>query len=71
MFGFDTTTLFFSMLFGIIGLGYFSYGRKQNILFMISGIALMLFPYFVEQLGWLIFVGLLLSVLPFVLKRFV
>jgi hypothetical protein len=67
----DGNILFFSMLFGIIGLGYFSYGKKHNPYFLVSGIGLMFFPYAVDTLSALIIIGLLLVVLPFVLTNFI
>ena len=37
------------MFFGAIGVGYFIYGRKQKRLVpFISGVALMVVPYFVD-----------------------
>jgi hypothetical protein len=66
----DGNYIFFSVLFSIIGMAYFSYGRKQNIYFMVFGIVLMIYPYAVEQLTSLIVVGIILTALPFILNRF-
>lgn len=66
---FDPTSLFFSLLFSIIGLAYFSYGRKNNIYFMITGVVLMVYPYFVNQNWVLIVLGVVFSALPFILER--
>jgi hypothetical protein len=45
-------SIVWSMLFGAIGVGYFIYGRKQKRLVpFISGIALMVVPYFVDSAG--------------------
>ena len=44
------SSIVWSMLFGAIGVGYFIYGRKQKRLVpFISGIALMVVPYFIES----------------------
>ena len=60
-----------SIVFGIIGMGYFSYGKKSdNNIFLISGIALMVFPYFVEGLSLNIAVGIGLIIVPFVALKF-
>ena len=69
MFNFDPTTLFLSILFSIIGIGYVSYGRKHNSYFLLSGIALLVFPYFVNQYRSLLLLGIILIVLPFILQR--
>lgn len=61
----DHNTIFFNLLFSIIGIGFFSYGRKHNPFFMLSGIALMVYTYFVSSLGWLITIGAILVILPF------
>ena len=59
-------TFVWSIVFGIIGMGYFSYGKKRdNNSFLLSGIGLMVFPYFVEGLSFNIMVGVALSLLPF------
>jgi len=65
----DANYLFFGLLFSIIGYAYFSYGRKQNLYYMLTGIALMLYPYLVSEMLWLVLVGVLLMALPFVLNR--
>jgi len=60
-----------SIVFGIIGMGYFSYGKKSdNNIFLISGIALMVFPYFVEGLSLNIVVGIGLIIVPFLALKF-
>lgn len=50
-----------SIIFGLIGLVAFNYGRK-NVLFgpMLTGLALMVFPYFVDQVWATYLVGLAL-----------
>jgi len=64
-------TFVWSIVFGIIGMGYFSFGRKQEKnIFLISGIALMLFPYFVDGLTLTITIGITLCVLPFVALKY-
>lgn len=67
----DAGYLVFSVFFSVIGLAYFSYGRRQNLYFMLSGIFLMVYPYGVSTLTWLIIVGILLMILPFLLNRFI
>jgi hypothetical protein len=54
--------LFAALIFGLIGLVAFNYGRK-NTLFgpMVIGLALMVFPYFVTQTWAVYLVGTALS----------
>jgi hypothetical protein len=62
------TSLMLSMLFGAIGVGYFMYGKKrQNAITMISGVALCVFPYFVSNAVAAVVVGIVLTVLPWLL----
>lgn len=67
----DVSSLFWSVMFGIAGIGYFSYGRKHNLYFMLSGIVLMIFPYFVTTYWPLMAWGVGFLVLPFVLSKFI
>ena len=69
MFNLDSNVIFLSLLFSIIGIGYCSYGRKNSMSFLLSGLALLLFPYFVDQLSVLILLGLFFVILPFILQR--
>lgn len=61
----NASTLWWGLLFGSIGLGFFVYGRKQRaIVPLVCGIALMVFPYFVSGTAWLIVVGVVLVAIP-------
>jgi hypothetical protein len=47
--------LFGSLIFGILGIAAFRYGKKSALIVpMILGIVLMVFPYFVPQ-TWLLY----------------
>jgi hypothetical protein len=61
---FSFANLFGLILFGAIGLGGVSFGRRSGLLSPIFfGIALMLYPYFIAQ-TWLRYaVGIMLTVL--------
>ncbi|MEJ2060412.1 MAG: hypothetical protein P8Y64_07990 [Gammaproteobacteria bacterium] len=62
----STPDLIISLLLGAIGAGYFLYGRKQsNLVSMLSGVGLMLFPMFVSNPWIMAGVGVVLLVLPF------
>ncbi|NOZ04295.1 MAG: hypothetical protein GXO92_06795 [FCB group bacterium] len=66
----ENTSLFiWGMVFGIIGLGFFTYGRKQKAAIpLLTGIALFILPYFISNVYALVIVGVLLVVLPFFVK---
>jgi hypothetical protein len=65
----ETNLLLWSILFGGIGLGFFSYGRKQRaIVPLFTGFALFAFPYFMPNLTWLIVVGSALIALPYFIR---
>ncbi len=69
--GGDSSGFMLGILFGIIGMFYFYYGKKQEDreLFYYSGIGLMVFPYIVEGKNEMIMVGILISIIPFVIKK--
>ena len=61
--------LIWGMLFGAIGLGYFVYGKRQRMgVSLVCGIGLMLFPYFVPSVTWLILIGIALMALPWFIR---
>jgi len=58
-----------AVFFGIIGSGYFMYGRKaQNWVALGSGVLLCVFPYFVDSFLWTMIIGLVLLAAPFVIS---
>ncbi len=65
----DTVWLTWSMLFGAAGLGYFVYGRRQKALVpLLCGLALMLFPYLIDNHYALPLVGAGLMALPYFVR---
>jgi hypothetical protein len=65
----NTTQLFLGVIFSSIGLGYFLYGKKQKMTVpFVSGLVLMVFPYFIESNVLLSGIGILLSVIPYFLR---
>lgn len=61
--------LWISFLISTIGLGYFIYGKKAvRYSFLIGGLVLMIYPYFVPGLPLLLLIGLVLLVVPFLLR---
>jgi hypothetical protein len=65
----NASTLWWGLLFGSIGLGFFIYGKKQRVIVpLVCGIALMAFPYFVSGTAWLIVVGVALMAIPYFVR---
>jgi len=64
-----SSLLIWGMLFGAIGLGFFTYGRRQKaVIPLITGIALFVFPYFISNVYMLVLVGALLVFLPYFVR---
>lgn len=65
----NASTLWWGLLFGSIGLGFFVYGRKQRaIVPLVCGVALMLFPYVVSGTAWLLVTGAALIAIPYFVR---
>jgi hypothetical protein len=63
------TTLLFGMIFGSIGFGYFVYGKKQQkFIPMAAGVGLCSYPYFVSNVYLMIGIGVILTVLPWLIR---
>jgi hypothetical protein len=61
-----TSLLIWGVLFGALGIGFFTYGRKQKaVVPLINGIALFVFPYFISNVYMLVIVGAVLVALPY------
>lgn len=62
----DMGLLVVGLIFSSVGFIFLSYGRKQGRLnLIVFGVALMLYPYFVESTTTSLVLGVALSVLPF------
>jgi hypothetical protein len=65
----DPSKLFIEFLFGMIGTGYFLYGkRRDDFLTLGCGLGLGLFPYFVDGLAAILIAGVLLVAIPFLFR---
>ncbi len=61
--------LLWGMLFGSLGLGYLSYGKRQKrIVPFVCGLALIVFPYFVSSLWLLLGIGVLIAAAPYFIR---
>lgn len=64
----NTAMILWGFIIGMIGTGYFIYGKKiSNFYILISGIAMMIYPYFVSNIFVSIAVGIALIIVPFYL----
>ena len=67
----DPTYLIIAFFFGMIGMGYFMYGKKQNRPGpLIAGIILMVYPYIVTDPLQMILIGIGAMALPLIIGRF-
>ena len=65
----NTSLLLWSLLFSSVGLGFFLYGKKQQApVPLFSGLALMVYPYFVSSTILLVAIGVALTVLPYFVR---
>jgi hypothetical protein len=68
--GHTRSSIIAMLIFSIIGLGYFAYGKKsRQFLMLVCGIALMGYSYFVNGTGYIVLIGIGLSALPFIVGR--
>jgi hypothetical protein len=59
-------TLAIGILTGAIGVAYFIYGKRQTKFApLLAGMALCVYPYFVDSIVWLVVIGVLLTAAPF------
>ena len=62
--------LLWGVLFGSVGLGYFIYGKKQEMIVpLLCGLALMVYPYFMTNLILIVVVGFILVATPYFVRR--
>jgi hypothetical protein len=62
-------TLWWGVIFGAIGTGFFVYGKRQSAPVPLAcGLLLMVFPYFVSSAWATVVVGALLMAIPYFLR---
>jgi hypothetical protein len=63
------TTLMVSVLFSSIGAGYCVYGKKQRqVVPLLTGLALCVYPYFLSNGYAIVVVGILLTAVPWLIR---
>jgi len=65
----STATILWAVLFGAIGLGFFTYGKRQRkVVPLFCGVALFVFPYFISNVYILVLIGVGFVVLPYFIR---
>jgi predicted membrane protein len=65
----SSSIIIWSLLFSIIGMGFFIYGKKQRaIVPLCAGLALIIFPYFMTSVLMLLVVGITLIAIPYFIR---
>ncbi len=65
----NTAILICGLIFGSIGAGFAIYGKRQKaIVPLCVGVALCVFPYFMENVYLLVLVGVVLMAIPYFVR---
>ena len=65
----STSLLIWGMLFGAIGLGFFTYGKKQRAAVPLAvGVALFVIPYVMPNVWVLVIAGVILVAIPYFVR---
>jgi len=66
---FSADVLLWGLLFSSIGVGFFIYGKKQHrIVPLCCGLVLMVYPYAVDSVFWLVIIGVLFTAVPYFMR---
>lgn len=61
--------IIWGILFGAIGLGFITYGRRQKaVVPLVTGVALFIVPYFVPNVYLLLIAGAVLVAVPYFVR---
>ncbi len=65
----DMTLLLWGLLFSMIGMGFFMYGKKQKALVpLMCGLVLMIYPYFIANAIVMVIIGVALTAVPYFVR---
>jgi len=65
----SANALFWGVMFGAVGLGYFVYGKKQQRLVpLVCGIGLMVYPYLITDTLSIVLIGIVLMAIPYYMR---
>lgn len=71
LFGLSMGGFLAGSFFSLLGLAFFTYGRKQGRLTVgTAGVILMIYPLFISETWQICAVGIAVSTLPWILSRF-
>lgn len=63
------SVILWGMLFGAFGFAFFVYGKKQrSVVPLMSGLALMVYPYFITNTVLLVVIGVVLIAVPYFVR---
>jgi len=63
------SVILWGLLFGSVGFAFFLYGKKQRaIVPLVSGLALMVYPYFIANTFLLVVIGVALIAVPYFVR---
>jgi len=66
----DPNSLLIGIVAGIVGGGYFMWGKKTSrVVPMVAGAALMVYPYFIDATWALLLIGAVLCAAPFIVRE--
>jgi len=58
-------TLFLGLLFGAVGTVYLALAKKEHdVTYLLCGVALIAYPYFVENIALIIIIGIVIAAIP-------
>ncbi len=64
--------LFLGLVFGAVGTGYLIYGKRQySAVFAVTGVLLVIYPYFFSSALAIVLIGAALVAAPFVIQRLI
>lgn len=62
--------LVWGTIFSMLGFVFFMYGKKQTLIVpMVCGLALMLYPYIVSSVVWMVIIGAVLTAIPYFIRE--
>jgi len=62
--------LVWGTIFSMLGFVFFVYGKKQTLIVpMICGLSLMLYPYIVPSVLWMVIIGVVLTAIPYFIRE--
>lgn len=65
----STATLVWGVLFGAVGLGFFTYGKKQRaVVPLLAGMALFVIPYVIPNAYLLVLAGAVIMAVPYFVR---